>query len=377
MKTRLWLALHALVAVVPVLGMLVRAPDTILYGFEVPPAAPVWSATGWREEQVQKGFQSWFEANLGFRGAMIRTDNAVQAFGVGEAKPSGAVVIGEDGTYFLKDDLWYMNRPTEDLPVVFTRIAALSVRLGTVQRKLAARGKKMLVLIAPSKTAIYPEAIPRRWRHGLRSDLAVHAELRDALVRNGVVFADGHDLLQSSTFAPREHLFARTGRHWTRLGACVVLREAFEGSASRPTCKYEMVPSKRLAETDYDLYELLNVWRPFETPGMVPLLEQRGPSAALSPSEPKPRALFVGTSFLWMLADALRPHLQAPIAFYYNKTAYDVSEGQRELGPVDPDSASWSLHALERVLYVVEVLETDVTGDELVGFLDTLERRLD
>ena len=377
MNTRLWLALHALVAVLPAIGAVARAPDAKLFGIEVPPVQPVWSASGWRAEQVQPAFQAWFEANVGFRGAMVRTDNTVQAFVVGEPKPSGNLVEGEERTLFLKDDVWFMSKRKHELAQAVTSLDAQAARLGSLQRKLAARGKKLVVVIAPSKTVVYPDEVPAGWRRrGLRSDLDMHAALRASLERNGVAFADGHQLMVDKRGEERELLFARTGRHWTTLGACLVLREALVDGPVTPSCAYEMAPTDWTENLDFDLYRLLNVWRMPLGHVVGPRLKERGKAEGAA-STPRPRTLFVGSSFMWMLAEVMRPLVEAPIAFYYNLTVYDVSETLRPIEPVDPTSPRWTGYAVERDLYVIEMLETYAHGDQITKFCETLERRLD
>lgn len=221
-KTRFWLAAHALAVLVPVLGAVLGAPDVRLFGSEARPERPAVSVASWRQERAQAGLQAWFEASIGFRGAMVRTDNSLQAFVVGEAKPSVDVVIGDEQTLFIKDDLWYMSKRRRDFPYVLAKIEALALHAGSAQRKLAARGKRLLVLISPSKTFAYPEAVPAGWRRsGVRSDLEVHAALRAAFERHGVTFADAHALLEGKVGAERELLFGRSGRHWTKLASCL------------------------------------------------------------------------------------------------------------------------------------------------------------
>jgi hypothetical protein len=376
MKSRIWLALHGLVALLPVIGAVARAPDVPLYGSEVPPSLPALSALGWKDEQVQPAFQSWFETHIGFRGTMVRTDNAAQAIVIGEAKPAGVIVIGAERTLFLKDDLWYMGMRDLDLPVVDAKVGELAKRLASVERKLAARGKKLVVVISPSKTAVYPEAVPSGWRRERRADVANHAALSARLKEHGVPFADGHAMFAGLTGVERDRVFTRTGRHWTTLGACLVLREAMRGGAVAPSCAYEMAAADRREAVDFDLYRLMNVWRAESEVAMAPLLLERGKAEVTSATR-RPRALFVGTSYMWMLAEVMRPFVDVPVAFYYNNMVYDVSETLRPIEPVDPASPRWAGYALERDLYVIEILETYSHGEQLPAFVETLDRRLD
>lgn len=53
---------------------------------------------------------------------------------------------------------------------------------------------------------------------------------------------------------------------------------------------------------------------------------------------------------MWMLVEVMRPLVEAPVAFYYNRMVYDGSETLRAVDPVDPASAPWSGCALDRDL---------------------------
>ena len=377
MNPRFWLALHALVVLVPLVALLTGAPDARLFGSDVPPQLPALTVEGWRGEKVQPAFQAWFEAKIGLRGVMVRTDNSAQVYVLGQAKPAGRFVVGHDDTLFVDDDLFYMALPESTLPAVLGKLDLLAERLGRVQSKLAARGKKLVVVLAPSKTVIYPEAVPRGFRRReLRSDVTVHEGIRASFARHHVAFGDGDALLSGKAGADRDLVFTRTGRHWTPLGACLVLRAALADGPITPTCAYAMTTAKWESDPEFDIYRVLNVWRAGAPSVQVATLDQRGkpdPAGAAA----RPRTLFVGTSFMWMLVDVLRPLIEAPIAFYYNQTVYDVSETLQPLEPVDPESPRWAGYALDRDLYVIEILEPYAYGDEIPAFLTTLEARLE
>lgn len=375
MRTRLWIFLHALIAVVPAVGVFVHFPDVALFGSEVPPVLPSVTFTAWRSEQVQPALQAWFEAHIGFRGVMVRTDNSVQAAVLRE-KPLHSVVIGNDGTLLYADDVAYMGARREELPAVFARVDALTRALGSVSKKLKARGKELVVVIAPSKTAVYPESVPAGWRRapGYRADVEVDTRLRAALERDGVPFADAHQLLSGRHGEERQRLFAATGRHWTQLGACVVLREVLPRGGVMPSCAYDMAPADVNVGDDFDLYRLQNLWRYEREVPVYPKLREEG-AAAGSPS--LPRAVFAGTSFTWMLADVMRPFVSAPVAIFYNTNIYDVSEpARRLLAPANPDSPEWTGYVLDRDLYILEILETYAHGEHMISFVETLDRKL-
>src|SRR4051812_16205647 len=126
MRTRIWLVLHAIVVLLPVLGAVMKAPDVVLYGVELPTDLPTLSFEGWRTEKVQPAFQSWFESHIGFRGMMVRTDNSIQVGALREMKPGSFAVIGNDDIYFSSDDMKYLATQRRDMPPILARIAELT-----------------------------------------------------------------------------------------------------------------------------------------------------------------------------------------------------------------------------------------------------------
>ncbi len=382
MRTRCWIALHALVALAPMLGFVARrwdarvaqVVDVRLWGVELPPALPSLSFEDWQSEKTQSAFQRWFEARVGFRGAMVRTDNTIQTLVLGDAKPGSYVAVGEGGVPFAAEDFRYMGTPRRELPSILKRVEELTSRLGSVHRKLAKRGKQLVVVLSPSKTSVYPEAVPARWRRpgGERVDLDVHAALRAGLKTSGVPFGDAHALFTEAPRSARGLLFARGGRHWTSVGACLTLQAAFVGGPSALSCPWKPMPADRGYHGDFDLDCLENLWGTDVGWEHVPIA-QLSPPLTLTPL---PRLLLVGTSFMWMLADLLRPFVDKPVALFYNNTFFDLAVGRR-LGTADATTPSWAEYVLERDLYVVDILETFAHHDEWLAFVTELDRRLD
>lgn len=381
MRSRIWITLHALVALVPVVGMLLHAPDALLFGVEAEGAAPFPSIgyAEWRDEKLQPTFQTWFEAHIGFRGAMVRTDNTVQQFVFDQTKPGSDTVIGKKGVLFFRDDLTYAGTRSDDLPAALSQVDRLTRGIGSVHQKLTARGKHLVVIISPSKTGLYPEAEPAPWIRGSKShfDVDLHDALRAGLQRSGVPFADARAILSATPTRDREITFPRDARHWSAFGACQVLREALRPDVVVPSCDYDMIRHPREAHVDFDLYRLLNRWHPADAAwAEVPVV--RPAVRSPRPGSPRLRTVIVGTSFMWMFADLLRPLVDLPvIALFYNKTAFELGEVHRRLGPVDPSTPEWVDWVLDRDLYILDVLETYADRPQMIEFVETLDQRLD
>jgi hypothetical protein len=369
----IWLALHLAVAVAPSLGLFLKVPDAKLFGAEPAGPPPDVTLRAWLSEDVQKNAQRWFESHIAFRGVLVRTDNTLLHASIHETKAGATVKLGSNGTIFLDDDIWYASRRPQDLPPIedLERLGAL---VADVQSRAAAHGKTVVVVLAPAKTSIYPEDVPAEWKRREPAPIAPDRVAYDAVTRGFIAaraeFTDGRELIAGSG-SDRELLFSRTGRHWTSVGACRVIERAVAGVLASRACGFELRSPDVSESLDYDLYRLVNTWRPFDTLANVPVLTD------VAPAPKRPRALFVGDSFTWELIPAVREQVRDPYFFYYNSRVYDVGgPSPREIDKVDPASPAWTRYALERDVYIIEILEAYAHAKSIRDFLTVLRDRL-
>lgn len=158
--------------------------------------------------------KKWLEDHYGFRPVLIRTKAQIDysLFGT-----SDRVHIGRDGFLFYRsvlDDERFM------IDALLRRRMADVVRgAGELRDELASQGKRLVILIAPSKEIIYPEMVPAsapRMPDVLQIDL-LRAALRDM---PGIVYVDPLPILTDH----RKHGLAyyRTDAHWTLSAAYMV-----------------------------------------------------------------------------------------------------------------------------------------------------------
>jgi len=164
-------------------------------------------------------FEASFNDHFGFRNSLLRLHSlaTVHAFGV---SPTPMVAVGKDGWLFMATEELEYHRA--DRPFSAQDLDAWQRALESRRDWLAQLGCRLLVVVVPNKSTIYPEHLPASARrlgaktrldqlvehmHG-RSDVAL-LDLRPALLRE----------------KGPEALYFKTDSHWNTLGAFVGYQE--------------------------------------------------------------------------------------------------------------------------------------------------------
>jgi hypothetical protein len=366
------------VACAPIAAKLAHVHDHRVLG-ALPPARHLkLTFASFRRGQFQPSYTSWFEQTLGLKGTSIYIDNTVLFHAVGDTKPGSTVQIGDHGVLYLYEDLAYYNAQPADIDhEAMERYAA---HVATLQQRFAAQHRALIPLIIPAKTTIYRDEVSARWTRDPGAprvgDEQVYGAMRRALDAHHVRYVDARQLFETST-APREELWATTGRHWTQYGACLALHQVAALSTEltgRPlaiSCELRRVPGTDDAG-DYDLSRLLNAWwvpRPADT-------FETEPQPA--PAGPRPSMMLIGTSFCWAMVDDAKRSQQVDVSLaYYDSTLYTGPN----LAPSDLRATpnAWRDAMLGKDIYVLDLFESYIgaRNANINQAPDELEKLLD
>lgn len=312
------LALPALNMVVPIFeqkelsGVL---PDS-------PCPEPSWSELF--TEKLQSGFTRCFEQRYGGRPTATRLDNSVAYWIFGETPPEKRLRVGTNRVLYIDEQINFYNRQDRPDP------GAMAAKIKRAQDLLLARGKVFVLMVIPTKTSLWPDDVPEGWRREGSSWARTRSAISDpyvkALEAAGVRFVDGRTSVRS---LPREVVYAKTGRHLTPPAACTVLEDALalarplihDAEVPRIECSFQMRRGAPVAEEDFDLFRLLNVFSPPPS-NAIPIME---PMAEVTPRERRVDAVVVGSSFGWgQVYEAERTHAFRHISYhYYSSLLYD------------------------------------------------------
>ena len=351
--------------------------DVPLGGVEVAAPLPSLTFQEVRSETFQHSAVTWFEQRWGLRGYAVRTDNTIGVRLFGETRTDQHAVVGDQGVLFTRDDIAYSNR--DDSP---DRTIALAQSFARVQTRLAARGTVLIPLVMPSKTSVYPKAVPVQWRRRgahHRSDENIYGAFVRTLSDAGATFLDARAMLAPDASKRPEDIFEPTGRHWRAGTGCRVLEAALD--KARPLlpelghavidCRTTIEPNPPIEAEDFDIYRLLNIWG--SKPRGIDVDRFAGEKGAPELQVP---TLFVGSSFVWKFAHAARELelLQPSLVYFYDETVVETKT--YAMRKVEPFTDTWRSDTFGKRLIIVAVLETFLPEDGR-KFIDEIAKELD
>jgi len=261
---------------------------------------------------------------LGLRGHAVQLDNLLnwEAFGV----LPDPLYVGADGETLFSSGYSIGSAWVSEAD--HAGIRAIAKALKMAQDGLAAGGVRFLPIISPAKQEVLVDALPV-WERALL-DRGVPTRLdvfREHAAAFGLEYLDGVAFLEEVADDAEAPLFTRGGVHWSNYaGALITVRLLEMLDAFRPgrfrTLRLDGVASGPAATTDKDLAELTNL------PDVSRFVGTAGTATMryVWPARADPRVLFVGTSFIWNLAqfNGLARKVETVDCFYYNQSEYAV-----------------------------------------------------
>lgn len=358
--TRFCVAVFLLMLAAPMLqSAFLIFPKATLGGVEFHAKRPVLGVQNWFSGEFQKKYEKWLNERIGFRSYFVRTFNQVQFslfMNMSSFKVPG-VVIGRD--YWLYEQVYIKtyNR-NGDTPIAKLKKKVLDLK--RLQDLMKARGKPLLLVIAPSKVEIYPEHLPdgilKPGRENRKTD---YDRILSLLDEAGVNCIDARKVFSEKKVSQPNPLFSTGGTHWNYFGAGMIVGMIFERlelvmgrKLSNIECKSVSIDRKPFG-SDNDLGELLNIWfsKYIIGPQVHPVFEKKNGNYL-------PDLLFVGDSFAFTLTDIIGMEglCRQGDFFYYFKRNYAFNEKERS-AVIDVPSVDWTKELLARDAVVIEINE--------------------
>jgi hypothetical protein len=334
----------------------------------VPP--PSWAAL--EDHSFQRQAEAWLAERLGRpRDRMIRINNGIgYLFGRSAVH---TIIIGRDGVLHERD---YVKDWCERAPADMRKWAA---EIADIQDAVRRAGKAFVLLVSPSKTAVYPETLPDGCRP---PEVPRPYDLLMSLLRQrGIATVDGHALALRLRREQPWPVFGRDGVHWNQIGAGAAVAAVYsvlEGQMGRALPRLtvrDVVVDRRPVDDEDDLGRLLNLaftLRPV-SPHPVFAVERRGTP---------PRLLVVGSSFNWQPLRVMQRNGlmgESTFLYYFSSTARYAGGRETFIGSMSPTGGNAGEHFAEAFAaadaVILEVNESmPPTTDYVTRFHDALLR---
>lgn len=190
-----------------------------------------WSLSEMKE--FPKLYQTYFDDNFGFRNTLVRGSYLYHAKLL-RTSPSDSVILGRNGWLYYSGtgELEDYRGITHFSESQLFRYAEL---LNWKKAWLAEMGIRYLLIIAPNKSTIYPEHLPKGYGR-VRQETGLDELIAYLRQNTDLEVIDLRDqLLQRKS---ERNLFKRTDTHWNNYGAFLAYREIVRPLASWfPTIK--------------------------------------------------------------------------------------------------------------------------------------------
>ena len=228
--------------------------------------------------------------------------------------------------------------------------------LSELQAFCRSRGIGFVVVVSPSKAALFPEDTPVMWRRWYDPRPRGYVQLVEHFRAHGIAFVDAPAILakQKAETPPALPLFPKGGTHWSARGAWLItnaiqLQFREQEKATEPLEIEHSFISKRPSGEDADLFRLMNLARAPREP-----TEKLTIRPSVRADSERLKMAVIGGSFCWAPIRQLKASRQftaIDFFFYYNlfkwREADDVSGKVRTPAvPLDFDHEVFGLDCL-------------------------------
>jgi alginate O-acetyltransferase complex protein AlgJ len=294
------------------------------------------------------------------RGYLIRMNNGI-AYAFGRIAAQGIEFGTNRQLHQIQNvDDWCLRPALKD-PEQFRKLAEF-------RDMVEAAGKTFLVVMTPSKAAIYPETLPARCRPPDRP--RAYDTALDQFRKYGLDLVDTHQVIAGKKRTQSWPLFGRDGVHWNDLGAAYAASAIFSHLRERlgrgPLLHVRDAFADFNQGDDGDLGELLNLPYRLRIPAVHPVL-------AVEPDGPPPTYFIIGTSFNFgMLAAMSRAAIidRVTFMFYFRQVMRYEGAALTSLFKISREQAFPEAFSSADIV-IVEVNEGNIDYhyiDELLAF---------
>jgi len=342
-----------------------------LSGYEPSSPAPPASLSAWFSGEFQQAADQWWKERFGLRFFFVKLDNQIDFWLYERVYEGATIAFGRDGWLYERAYIEGYCRQREPSPREVVHEGLEGIR--ALQDALAARGVPLILLITPSKAAVYPDRLPEDAcapHGGGGYDYDAYRPLLDEL---GIRYVDGYALTEDAKpLWPEITLFSRGGVHWNNLGAyysAEAVLDAVRPLVDRPIPPLvldDVVVDHDPNRYDRDLVDYMNLLFPdtdFPVPHPEITMERPGGGGL--------RVVLVGMSFLEQLAMIYAESggfERVDHYWYYHHDVRDGITGERTM--LERDDIDWETDMLDTDFLVLDFNMLHFQGEHARRFVE-------
>lgn len=204
----------------------------------------------------QTQVDEWYKVNFPLRPWFVRVNNQA-AYAIG-ATINDVIIVGKDGWFYTEEYASTMlTNVTEHNKERLTEYAA---KVAQLRAKLEAAGKQLVYIITPSKTEVYPENLPERYKVLVQQRKNIQNNydfLKEQLILQGVPYIDMTTILKENK--GEIPFFSKTGIHWNYYAAALCAKEVVQAVGDTGTMNINVIERQEPYGTEQDVYLLSNI----------------------------------------------------------------------------------------------------------------------
>lgn len=235
--------------------------DTANYENRTLAEMPALSADRASIEAFPNGFTNWFNDHLPFRNQLLTLNGRID-YSVLHSSSSETVIVGKEGWLFYKGAQVNAEDPVADYQGtnLFTdeELEKIRYNMERARDRLAERGCKFMIFMAPNKERVYSEFMPDAY--GEPAEKCRYFQVLEYLRENtDIPVVDAYEPIMSYK-NPEETLYFKYDTHWNELGAYRASRVlAEELGYSLPTM--DIVQMEDRGVGNFDLARMIHLGR--------------------------------------------------------------------------------------------------------------------
>ena len=371
------IALFILIILLPNINMILGIIENIkLSGVTIDEKRPEYSLNNYYSGEYQSQFDKWYLQNYASRNIYIKMYNQLRY----DLFSEGSVVVGKYDYLFEKG---YINEylgigiesETEDEIQQYIQL------LESINNICNSNGKKMYLIITPSKADFETDYIPNKYFKMVNNDDYIRAYdlLKDKIKDTDINYFDSVDYLKNNKIdAP---IFYKTGTHWSFVASTYVLKDFINkinetSSLSLKTIQIESIEknTKPFFKQDTDIYDVLNIWNGTkDNEYYKPKVKYIG--------ENNNKNLFIcGGSFMWNLTPYLYKNIFKNVdAMFYTREIRHYNEKEKgaaeKIQNNNPTKEQLDKSLQNKDIIIIEVNQQAIKNSKF-GFVKKLENYL-